>query len=91
MRKVRYHTFNGVKYQLDLYAPFESSCDYPHNKDSTPQISIAVDIDTKEGLIALIHECLHAEQWAATEEVVDRTSIEIGNLLWRLGYRRKRK
>jgi hypothetical protein len=39
-------------------------------------------------LITIIHESLHASNWAATEEVVDRVSKEVGGLLWRLGYRR---
>lgn len=91
MRKVRTHKFNGVKFDIK----FEDSgnvlgrCDWPHNKDSTPALRINCEIGTKEGLVTLIHECLHAENWAATEEVVDRTSTEIGDLLWRLGYRRQ--
>ena len=38
-----------------------------------------------------IHELLHAENWAETEEVVDRVSSEIGKVLWRAGYRRSEK
>ena len=39
-------------------------------------------------LITLLHECLHASNWDKSEKVIDRTAVDIGKLLWRLGYRR---
>lgn len=87
-KKVKTHIFNGHKYDIDVDEPFDACCDSPREKDPTPTLRVAVDINVRQGLIALLHECLHAEGWAVSEEVIDRTATEIGNLLWRLGYRR---
>ena len=89
MRRVRTHTFNGVKYNIDVYEPFDEVCESPREKkDQRPHIRVALDINTKAGMIALFHGCFHAENWAKSEEVVDRCAVEIGTLFWRLGYRR---
>jgi hypothetical protein len=89
MRKVRTHTFNGVKYEIDVYQPFDGLCESPTSDNNRPDIRISIDIRTRLGLISLLHECLHAENYAKGEGVVDRVSSEIGDLLWRLGFRMK--
>lgn len=86
MRCVKTHKFNGIKYDIDFCGPIDGNCDYP--KGQRPSIRILCNPESKNGLITLIHESLHAENWAITEEVVDRVSTEIGNLLWKLGYRK---
>ena len=87
MRLVRTHTFNGRKYKIEIKpGPTDGVCDqYKLER----LLSIYADLETENGLITALHEALHAENWAATEDVVDRVSTEIGNFLWRLGYRRK--
>jgi hypothetical protein len=52
-------------------------------------LQILVPLKTRKGLITALHETLHAEDWVKSEKVVDRVSKEIGNFLWRLGYRHK--
>ena len=97
MRQVRTHRFNGVKYFVDIEA-INGWCDKPDKpaKNEYPSIRIPNGLpygdskEAKEGLIALIHEVGHAQKWGTPENVVDRRANELGNLLWRLGYRRKK-
>ena len=85
-RKVKTHTFNGRKYKI-VTEMRDGDCDtYAMNERF---LCVYADMNTRNGLVTLIHESLHAENWAETEAVVDRVSKEIGTLLWRLGYRSK--
>lgn len=84
-RKVRSHRFNGRLYKIDI-REIDGFCDQ-YKEDGSREMFIGVDLNTKNGLITAIHESLHAENWAETEEVVDRVSTEVGTFLWRLGYR----
>lgn len=85
MTVVRTATFAGVRYDIDLCEALDGCCDSP--RGGRPSIRVMANPNTQKGLITLIHESLHASNWAATEAVVDRTSREIGTLLWRLGFR----
>jgi len=91
MRKVRTHRFNGVKFDINLIGDDEclrmGECDSPRSGDFRPTISINVNLNTKLGVQTTLHECLHAEGWAVSEEVVRRVADEIGDLLWRLNFR----
>jgi len=98
--KVKRHTFNGVKYHIGVDEPYDGWCDNPdkeHNQDEYPAIRLVDglpfgnDKGAKAGLITLLHECTHAGQWDLPEDVVERLSVDTGNLLWRLGYRRGKK
>lgn len=89
MKPVRTHTFNGTKYDIDLCGPIDGVCDGPVGE--RPSIRITTEPETRNELISLIHEGLHAEGWAVTESVVDRVSSEIGTFLWRLGFRRRER
>lgn len=85
---VKTHTFNDRKYKIKI-DQIDGDCDtYKLNER---YLCVFADMDTRNGLISTIHESLHAENWAATENIVDRVSKEIGNFLWRLGYRREKK
>jgi len=88
MAKVRTHRFNGVKYRLDFSGSIDGVCDNPLGEP--PTIFILADINTKNGLETVLHESLHAENWSISEEKVDRIAREIADLLWRLGFRRKK-
>lgn len=83
---VRTHTFNGRKYKIEIGEErLDGFCD--QYKDEKI-LSIWVDLDTKNGLITAIHEAMHAVNWAKNEKTVDSCSVDIGNFLWRLGFRR---
>jgi len=84
--KVKTQTFNGIRYDIDICGPIAGSCDQP--RGGRPSLRIACDLNTKKGLITVIHECIHASDWPMSEEKVDRLSNDAGTLLWRLGYRR---
>lgn len=86
-RKVRTHKFNGYKFNIDVYEPFTAVVESPRDSDNKPSLRVAIDIKTKEGLICLLHEALHASAWAKTEELADRAAEEVGSFLWRLGFR----
>jgi len=95
MRQVKTHKFNNVKYKIDL-DEIIGSCERPrrYRKREQPTICLPLGLPVmnkkgaKTGLIAIIHEALHAENWDMSEVVVERTALEIGNLLWRLNFRR---
>lgn len=96
MAKVRTHKFNGVKYFIGVEEPYIGWCNRPGSPDRKEYPAIRMpeglpggdSAKAKEGLIVLLHECLHASNWEKSENAVDRTSVDIGKLLWRLGYRR---
>ena len=86
MRKVRTHTFNGRKYNIIIHPPIDGMCtQYKPERE----LWIMESLRTKNGLVTALHEALHAERWTADEATVDRVSKEIGDFLWRLGYRWK--
>ena len=90
IRQVRTHIFNGVRYNIHFYPPLIGACDFPRQKDATPDIDIMCNSGSKEELIAIIHESLHAENYSTNEEIIDRISKEIGSFLWRLNFRRQK-
>ena len=88
MSKVKTHTFNGHKYKIHLMPfIFDGLTDIDEKVEYN--MFVFANLKTRNGLITLIHEALHASKWKATEEEVERTAKEIGDFLWRLGYRRK--
>jgi hypothetical protein len=96
MAKLRTHRFNGVRYYVDA-DKLEGWCDRPRKPDKReyPTIHLPQGLRgrgerrAKIGLITLIHEALHAENWDEREAVVERVAREVGGLLWRMGYRKK--
>ena len=88
MKKVKTHTFNGRKYKIDMLGPIDGASDLYKCNDR--HLMICADPLTQAELITILHESLHVENWAQSEEIVDRVSTDIGKLLWRLGYRRKK-
>jgi hypothetical protein len=82
-------TLGGRRYRLYVFGPIDGLCDAPKVKER--EIFILAEPFTCAELITIIHESLHAEDWSVSDGVVDRVSAEIGKLLWRFGYRRKRK
>ncbi|KKM21603.1 hypothetical protein LCGC14_1633730 [marine sediment metagenome] len=86
---VKTHVFNGRRYEIDMPGRIDGCVDqYQLNKRV---MLITTEPHTKEELEACVHESLHAENWAATEKVIERTGREIADFLWRLGYRRTKK
>lgn len=89
MRKVKTHKFNGRSYKIDIREPVDGYCEQYGMTEADREIAIFCDIKTKNGLITIIHEALHASDWRQDENAVDRVSSEVGNFLWRLGFRIK--
>ena len=97
MRKVRTHRFNGVQYEIDVEG-FKGETTkvlgLPCIAIARPEVTMTEslpygnDKHAQLMLITLLHEILHASNWNKSEKVVDRTAVDMGKLLWRLGYRR---
>jgi len=85
MRKVKTHTFHGIRYLIHI-GEFDGLAD----TNDTYSLAVNGTLTTQKDLIALIHEAMHAGNWDKHEETIDRSSKEIGRLLWRLGYRREK-
>jgi hypothetical protein len=85
---MRTHSFNGQRFEI-FTAPLDGLCDIP--KDRNLELHIFADLKTRNGLITVIHEALHAENENWTEAYVDRVSKDIGRFLWRLGFRKTKK
>ena len=86
MKPVKSATFNGVKYVVDI-DPIDGCCSPPKPSDRKPVMRICRPLNTQAGLITVIHEAMHACHYAKHEATIARASIEIGRLLWRLGFR----
>lgn len=83
-RQVKTHCFNGHIYTIFI-GGFEGLTDKFGKKAYT--MAVNCDPNTQKGLISLIHEAMHAGNWDKHEKTIDRSSKEIGRLLWRLGWR----
>ena len=83
MKKVRTHTFNGITYTIQM-----GEIDGWADTNDKYAIIVSCLPNTQNELITIIHEAMHAGNWSKHEETIDRSSAEIGRLLWRLGYRR---
>lgn len=60
-------------------------CDDPSSPNKT--IKIEKSLKGKDKLRIILHELLHASAWDLSEEWVDKSSTDISEILWRLGYR----
>lgn len=97
MKRVHTHSFRGVRYQIRVDDPIDGWCDPPKKpqKNEFPSIWLPDGLPfgnkrrAKNGLISLIHECLHASNYNTNENTVEQISKDIGRLLWRLGFRRQ--
>ncbi len=97
-RKVETHRFNGTKYRIEVDDPFLGLCDKPEGpkKDRYPALRLSKGLPhgnekgARTGLITLMHEMIHASNWNLSEEIVDRMAVDMGGLLWRLRYRRRK-
>ena len=78
---------NGRKYLFVFTGQLNGTCEQSDTKYR--HITIMTVPGTRNELITLIHEMLHAEDWNATEGKVTRAADEIGRALWRCGYRRQ--
>ncbi len=85
-KKVKTHKFNGRKYSI-FVGQFDGFTDVSETGYS---LVLNCNLNTLKGLISIIHESMHAANWGKSEEVIDRSSKEIGTLLWRLGFRLKK-
>ncbi len=92
-KPVKTHTFNGVKYEIDI-EPIWGVTQDPTPKKYMPVVRVVNGLPfgnrrgARTGLDAIMHEALHAANFNAHEETVERVAREVSKLLWRLGYRR---
>jgi len=60
-------------------------CDSPDTNGK--EIRIATDLKKQDELEIIIHELLHAADWAKDEEWVEVIADDIARVLWKLGWR----
>jgi len=84
-KSVKTHTFNGVRFDVDISGPVDGQCDNP--KGGRPSLTICADLNTRRGLETAIHESIHACHFLKSEESVERTARDVARFLWRLGFR----
>jgi len=77
--------FRGKRYRV-VVESLHGMCDSPTKRD--PAIYLFANLNKKSGLETCIHEALHAEDWSASERKIERTSAEIADFLWKLGFRK---
>jgi len=87
MKKVKTHKFNGVTYDIDLDPDCAGYCDHPKQKGN-PCLFVGTPLNTKKGLQDLLHEMLHASRWLTPNDKVRQTADDMGDLLWRLDFRK---
>lgn len=89
------HLINGVLYTIDVDHAFEGLCDPPDGElERAIRLPDGLPADgphAKKALCLLLHEVLHASNWDARENTVKRVAKDVSGLLWKLGYRRKRR
>lgn len=85
-KTVRTATFSSVRYVVDT-DPIDGCCSPPKPCDHTPTLRVCRPLNTRVGLVTVIHEAMHASNYNKHEATVDRASKDIGRFLWRLGYR----
>jgi hypothetical protein len=61
-------------------------CNHPSDPDKVIRIASSLK-DEKQLLITVLHETLHACLWDLDEEAVEEISVDIGNVLYKLGAR----
>lgn len=82
---VKTHIFKGKRYNIIETSAIDGVTD----TNPTPRELVnCAKKNTQNELITWIHEGMHAGNWDKREETIDRSSKDIGRLLWRLGYRR---
>lgn len=80
-------TLGGKRHDLTLDARLDG---FRVGGNTRPEIAVNADLPPKAFLETLIHECLHACLPDLHEDRVHGTARDIGRVLWRAGYRRKR-
>lgn len=93
------HKFDGKKYTIQRVSPEELQfedldedeicwgiCSDPNSRDR--YIKLDKTIKGKSLLILSLHEFLHATRFSLSESEVERMSQEMGECLWKMGYRK---
>ena len=76
-----------MSFSRDLPEGEDGSCDHPSVKGK--KIKVRKSLPQHLELEVIIHELLHAASFEVlAEEFVDETSESIGQILWRLGWRK---
>jgi hypothetical protein len=79
---------NGHHYEVILGDDVRGHCNLP---GTCPSLTVIPSLKTKPGLEVLLHEALHAELPKQSEQWIKRVGIELSNLLWKHGYRQRRR
>ncbi len=88
------HVFRKKRYKIlfvnksKLGKDTLGTCDSPQDKDK--EIKVYKNLSPKESLITELHESLHSCLFDLDEPAIDEISTDIGEFLWKLGYRKQK-
>lgn len=94
MRNVIRTKFRGKTYRVAIEKRLKrptlgiSSAPWKHKRYR--RIHVDESQTGKDLLEVLIHEALHACYWDLDEEAIDEAGVDIAQMLWKFGYRRRR-
>lgn len=83
-------TLNGKRWLL-FYAPLDGDdgqCDAPNKRNKRITVDPRVKFNDRQHMEIVLHEMLHAADWAMDEEYVDAYATEAARVLYKLGFRR---
>lgn len=90
-RAVKEYVFNGLKYRMlwrkHRNPESRAACDPPETEEYRRNMFIDPSEDAKGFLEQILHEGTHAEQYYLDEPTVIRISVELSELLWKVGFR----
>ena len=86
MKEVQIHTFCGKRFHIHL-GELHGLCICCEEEEHERELFLMEDLATREGLITAIHEAMHACDFNRQEITVNQEALDIGNFLWRLGFR----
>jgi hypothetical protein len=98
-KPIKTHTFMGKRYNIKSVSPSKLTyqergkkrqslgiCQNPKKKGKTLKFNNT--LTDKEELEVYIHEAKHACHWYFDEHTVEKSSLDLADFLWRLGYRK---
>lgn len=87
---VKTHKFSSGVFDIS-YMDTDGLCCPANTKQAKGEIIVHTDLTPKDELETWVHEALHAEFPAMSEDRVTAAGHNIARLLWRLGYRKTGK
>ena len=83
------HTIKGCKLTIIRDEVIEGYAELPDPGKEIFNLYVAGNLSPRQQLLCVIHEFLHAHMETQDHEAVEPLAADLGDFLWRWGYRRK--